>query len=575
MALGITLLALIAIITPQRRSVLCADAPGELSDRGPGGPGRQPVSELADCGDTVYNTSCQLCCDDGSVLPGNPSMLCCGSEAYSPSKESCCLGHLTVGVSEMVADCCGRKAYYPLSQLCCDGEIREQEPHHACCGTEVYNTQTQACCGHQRNLTLSLRHPRDSCCGDVLFNQETETCCADLKVRPVSEGSRCCVSTPYHPNITECVKGTVVRIPYRQNCGNHSSPRTAQNITRSIRCLPCGWDTYYDPQTQRCCVNRTSRQGQVYHSDQTCCNGMITNTTGTGLAGGRCCNSVGYNPSTHICCAGNITEKEQGVPYQCCGGAAYNVLDHVCLNGMLYKDRGQELSGRRPAALRDPFCAGQHCCGHLPFDPAVEICCSGHRHPKVRSGREQSCCGQQLIDEAQQQCCSSLVYSKRLGYSCCGHHYYHPSLYTCCDGAPWRHSHPGPKPAGHRCRLTSLAGLGDSALCSNQTVLFGEVESLSLHGGKRTYLLRIVLELPRGEMRGHMQLLDRCPCPLLAVGRTYVLCFHRTHIEHLLLEKAIVSDLSQVGAVLRPLVTKALRRSHVGPPCGLRDQGEL
>ncbi|MBN3319114.1 GXN protein, partial [Atractosteus spatula] len=233
-------------------------------------------------------------------------MLCCGSEAYSPSKDSCCLGHLTMGVNEMVSDCCGRKAYYPLSQLCCDGEIREQEPHHACCGTEVYNTQTQACCGRQRNLTLSLRHPHDSCCGDILYNQETETCCADLKVRPVSEGSRCCVSTPYHPNITECVKGT-------------------------------------------------------------------------GLAGGRCCNSVGYNPSTHICCAGNITEKEQGVPYQCCGGAAYNVLDHVCLNGTLYKDRGQELSSHRPVVLRDPCYAEQHCCRHLPFDPAVKLCCSGHR----------------------------------------------------------------------------------------------------------------------------------------------------------------------------------------------------
>ncbi|XP_066560193.1 uncharacterized protein LOC136749631 [Amia ocellicauda] len=643
-----SVLVLIASLQTLNSQDTCSNPTDQLTNQG-------------NCQGRTYNKLTEICCSNGKVLSGNVNLLCCGEEAFDPSKssccmrkvfpgaglsccehmaystsnESCCQGTLTSNISEVVSQCCGAKAYYPVNQLCCNGKIYPREINSTCCASGLYNSATELCCGR----IIKKKELSDLCCGNKTFNPKTHTCCVDLTIQSISKVDACCTNfmklIPYNSTYKSCDTGKLISKKQEkppqssQECGNSCfnkseqiccdkriNPCVAGNLTKccgdraynpsqlechgkelflgksKMRVEPCGWDMYYDPNAELCWVNKISHLGLVYRPNQTCCDGNITNTPGTGWNGGKCCKSVGYNPSTHICCSGKLFKRKIETPLQCCDQNVFGATEKsfLCCNGTLHKNikegsicRGSEVyfPGNQSVCgdlkYQQP---GLHCCGHQAFDPTKEICCDGHRHGKVPNrsccgvdtfdlksqhlkccngqlhnldsiSRNHQCCGKNLIQDTNQDvCCSSrqhqLVHKKQSKFSCCGHHYYNTSLYSCCAEKLHKNIRLGDSEdhsSGSQCRLIQLADLKTYHLC-HKTVWVWEVSSMASGNVSFNYLVKNVIMIKADnkaepQLEPHLQQLDHCHCPLLALGRTYALWEDHGNI--------FIVDLSHLG----------------------------
>ncbi|KAI1893239.1 hypothetical protein AGOR_G00121660 [Albula goreensis] len=551
-------------------------------------------SNMGICAGNTYARWREVCCEDGSILtPGDPSMQCCGGRVfvpkhfsccngslfhepglsccngipYNPVNSSCCLGRVT-NISEMVSDCCESVAYNPVTQVCCDGHIHPLLPHSDCCHTELYDTETKLCCGHLSSRVVVDRPSKHHvCCGNISYNKCNQDCTAQLKVVDIDNS---CQEKPLGSEDQVIFQLSTVKRMDRALCS-----RTGDYLKN------CGWDCWFDPGTERCCVNMTSHSGQPYGHGQTCCEGNLTSTPG--LPEGKCCGSVGYDPRTHICCGGQLSGKAPD-KLECCGVEPYSVLDPytLCCNGELYTNdisgyEGWECAEEGPYyPPLDTKCGsilynepGQHCCGHQTYHPEKDLCCEGHRwrgerrpgmeccgalpydsadpHLRCCSGNlhklrglkrdRVGCCGTHLItDGRQQQCCTSpdmqLPYPRQSGFSCCGHFYYNASQHSCCAGL--LRGHPGkasiPLAGNSRsCELLTLDNLKTHDLCNKavgNSVFVGTVESMAVRNGTRHVALSRVLTSRRNNVTllGSLKMLslDHCGCPPLTLGRQYL-----------------------------------------------------
>ncbi|XP_047246533.1 galaxin-like isoform X3 [Girardinichthys multiradiatus] len=201
-------------------------------------------------------------------------------------------------------------------------------------------------------------------------------------------------------------------------------------------------------------------------------------TTG---AGSLCCNETSYDPGRNTCC----TDKKSTKSYvtkglsermsQCCGLQAYNPLNEMCCK-LAVKPKPSLNAGccdKEPYDKNTKLCCGgkklltrlspEHlCCFESQFDPSIEKCCQNtcpriqlKINNSIECEKNLTCPGtsdgngintggtneQEQAPEndtdtvVEEVCCKSEsekeVYSKKDGFSCCGHHYYNCSLWSC------------------------------------------------------------------------------------------------------------------------------------------------
>lgn len=101
-------------------------------------------SKLHCCGNNVYYSTTQLCCENGSTI-----------EKTLPDHTSCCKKNATSFYScknqeKKKSDFCGRQSYDKKSDLCCNNEIHRgaHKMGKRCCnpGTLAYDPRNQICC---------------------------------------------------------------------------------------------------------------------------------------------------------------------------------------------------------------------------------------------------------------------------------------------------------------------------------------------------------------------------------------------------------------------------------------------
>ncbi|XP_071353332.1 uncharacterized protein [Trachinotus anak] len=552
---------------------------------------RKDCSYRKNCEGIQYDIREAVCCKN--KLHQEPGLSCCKEKAFNPATATCCEANITLGLSEKVSACCGKEAYSPHNEICCQSTVvTKPVPKAECCGKEALDVDKQLCCGTSDNTTILIRESaHHQCCGHDQFNTKTE-CCLEINgaLKKQQIHSNCCAENSEAFDVDKHIccgpfdaQTILIRNSSRHECCGHG-----QYDTENECCCLIGGSLKKQPINSSCCTNETGVQLLKPEPPQPKCTEPQTSLCGSScynLSQFRCCErnqtkphwccSPGqcdaaptvYDPHTHICCDGCVSERK---PWknQCCGQAPYGLAQRgvLCCNNTLYKDRedGEECSEisipYNPA--KGTICCsqfhgspGQHCCGTEIYQPHTEMCCNGHRHPKVKNGHccgiraysltdphvkccagrlyelkdlgkhghNAQCCGSSL-QKPQDVCCSSeneeLLYAKRTGFRCCGHLYYNTSLWSCCEG---KLSLPHqPQHQGVESKFLSVNNLNKTGLCGEMKI--GIVESVSLHSIVFSSVLQIhgtnatVKPLPFPYIltrRGH------CNSPKLTPGKTY------------------------------------------------------
>ncbi|XP_047191822.1 uncharacterized protein si:ch211-195m9.3 isoform X2 [Scophthalmus maximus] len=519
------------------------------------------------CMGIVYDIDEAVCCEN-RLHPG-AGLSCCGKEPFNLTLATCCKerhgGTLTatvsVGLSEKVSACCGLQAYNPLNEICCQSTVAAKPvPMAQCCGTRAFDEEEQLCCGkiHDK-MILTRTSKRHKCCGHDQYDTMTHCCCGVTDVLQIQLiQSKCCEE--YSAQILQpkfC--GKVTFDVERQLCCGPIHDKNILNRTSSRhRC--CSGHDQYDTATE-CCfmingvltvqgINSTFCQNDPGGRPKSPAPRPYCTEPDTSLCGSLC-----YNPEERHCC-----ERNQTMSHWCCNSGpcdatptVYNPRTHVCCDGCL--------SEWKPWLDQFHGSPGQHCCGTETYRPHSEICCNGHRHPKVENGHccgihtynikdpqmkccartlynlsslgkhwlEAQCCGSILqTPQNQNVCCSSedeeLLYSKKKGLRCCGHLYYDTSLWSCCAGKLRPAHQPGQDQAkmNIESRFQSVNNLNKTYLCEEMKI--GTVESASLRSIVFTGVLKIhgvnatVKALPSPYI---LNTTDRCNSPLLIPGKAY------------------------------------------------------
>ncbi|XP_029302626.1 uncharacterized protein LOC115017986 isoform X2 [Cottoperca gobio] len=487
----------------------------------------KPAPKAHCCGQEAFDVDKQLCCGpthNKTILTRYSSdHLCCGNNQFDSKAECCCLIQNALKTQPISSSCCvkesarlGTKAHNTFQELSSQSTVVDKPaPHFQCCGGKVFNNHTQLCCGPTHNKTILTRYSSDHlCCGNNQFDSKAECCCLiqnALKTQPIS--SSCCVKksahlgTKAHNTFQELSsQSTVVDkpAPHFQCCGgkvfnNHTQlccgPTHNKTILTRYSCdhLCCG-NNQFDSKTECCCLIQNALKTQPISSS--CCV----------KESGRCDEAPPvYNPHTHICCVGCVSErKSEWKPWidqfyvshgqHYCGTELYWPHTQICCNGHRHHKK-----------------ENTHCCGVKAYnikDPRMK-CCAWALHT-LTIGHEGQCCGS-ILQTSMNVCCSSedeeVLYSAKTGYRCCGHRYYNPSLWSCCAGK----LSPVQQPRQNESERVKVR-IGTLESVSPHSIMFGNV--LKIHGrnGIVTHMASPqILKTP-----------DRCSFPKLIPGNNYL-----------------------------------------------------
>lgn len=146
-----------------------------------------------------------------------------------------------------------------------------------------------------------------------------------------------------------------------------------------------------------------------------CCNG-VPQKRAHGLPG--CCGQVSYNLNTHVCCNGEIQERDDITT--CPPNNCYNTTEYICCDaGAMSPTNGVEMM----------------CCGSLSYIPEYYECCNGQVVEREYEG--DSCCGFLHFKSSTHKCCGGVltpVDKERKDFmNCCGIFAYYPSDGLCCN----------------------------------------------------------------------------------------------------------------------------------------------
>jgi len=129
-------------------------------------------TSAADCDDIVRDTN-------------NSNLACCGNVVYDNVEYICCDGSIHRRLSSSYA-CCGTVAYVPNPNLtCCQGLLQPKPScNWVCCGSSSYNVETSMCCGNSVQSKLAASY---ACCRTLSYDTEIQACCADGSIRWIGE----------------------------------------------------------------------------------------------------------------------------------------------------------------------------------------------------------------------------------------------------------------------------------------------------------------------------------------------------------------------------------------------------
>ncbi|XP_034556280.1 uncharacterized protein si:ch211-195m9.3 isoform X2 [Notolabrus celidotus] len=505
------------------------------------------------CMGIEYDTREAVCCEN-CFHPGR-GLSCCGKLSFDPEVATCCPGKpgvtakVTQGLSQSVSSCCELQAYNSLNEICCQSTVRTKPSANAqCCGRDAIDGDTHLCCGppdaKKGQLKLSDHH---QCCGQDQYDTLKNCCCAinaTLQIHP--NKASCCVedSETFDAGTELC-------------CGPPENKTCSRRISDHHLC--CGRDQYNT--TTHCCCG-LDHPLKIHPIGSECCNesdeqpqnpsSQLNSTEPhTGLAGSSCFDLIKClcgetyrtdSPEPPLCCTPGRHDTPICTPHagvscksgwrpstdQCCGGTRPNwarcrvrSCDEILYTGRedgdIYLDSSVAYHPAEGTICCSKFhgSSGQHCCGTDIYQPHSEICCNGHRYPKVenllccgikaynikskqkkccagrlhhlrsnQSAHEAQCCGS-MLQKPSNVCCMSqneeVLYVPQRGFKCCGHLYYNTSLWSCCAGSLC----PVHKPGHHHsqsikvseCSHVSLNNLDEKELCREMHI--GIVDSVS------------------------------------------------------------------------------------------------
>ncbi|XP_022099403.1 usherin-like isoform X2 [Acanthaster planci] len=242
------------------------------------------------CGGQCYSGN-QVCCA-GSLHNQRPAYECCGTN-YLPARAS------------STDVCCGGQFHsYQANSQCCRGQYVSVPAGHICCSDPNENRVVvgagDACC---RGIPYDTSGPQICCAGS--FYDKTQGLCCQMTFVPFTDtfqdgfNSQCC--------------GTSV-IGTDQVCCQENDLTMTYNPEPNKVC--CGVD-YVDPAVTLCCSSETgvvkahsypTPQAKQLANDQCCGAEKISPSQ-------ACCNSMGYNPLTHVC-----ADRGTNVEGNCGGG---------------------------------------------------------------------------------------------------------------------------------------------------------------------------------------------------------------------------------------------------------------
>ncbi|XP_064602306.1 uncharacterized protein LOC135468150 isoform X2 [Liolophura sinensis] len=260
------------------------------------------------CGEQMYNSTQQICCDDHLHNKPSESHKCCGSRLHDENKETCCRDrkHAKTWLTKSGGECCGTFYIDPETQTCCDKKVMTKDRLNGlteCCGQELYNPQTSLCCNGQIHLVRDTS--RYTCCEGKVMEKNTLQC-IDGHIHPLSE----------------------------KKCKHEESDCVCDGLKiNSIQAL--------------CCHAVVVKKDKPYH-DGCCRHGDMVDTyslTGKDFspchtgAPGKLCNDI-YNPKVEICCNGKRLSKKY---FGCCAEKVFvKTSTTMCENGNVVYKRNKE-----------------------------------------------------------------------------------------------------------------------------------------------------------------------------------------------------------------------------------------
>ncbi|XP_029923043.1 galaxin isoform X2 [Myripristis murdjan] len=491
---------------------------------------------------------------------------CCGDVTYNPIKECCCDSLLVE--DRNCSKCCEEDrvrpppnmtepGYNTTSHICCGSTLSlKLGPNTKCCGQEAYDADKKLCCGVKGKDIILPKKTKEKCCGNVTYNPIKECCCFRDSLHVETRNcSKCCEEDPVRPP------------PDMIEPGYNTTSHICCDSTLSLKLWP----------NAKCCGQ------EAYDADMKLCCGLmgkeriLTKKTKED----KCCGNVTYNPSIQCCCFRDSLHVETRGCTKCCEEdpavppdmteTGYNTTSHICCDSTLSlklwpnaKCCGQDKKdGERGSVDGKP---------HHPANPHSEICCSGYSYPRAENtqcygvqaynisnpqmrccagmlynlstvgstGGELQCCGSILMSKTSgnaqglpKVCCMSqdleLLYTEQPGFSCCGHHYYNTSLWSCCAGrlSPTNKSRGRASGASKVPRLISVDNLNKTTLCTK--LRLGTVESVSIENNMATVVFSSVFEIyvTNGTMTvlpSHhvLNVTDHCGALPLICGNTYL-----------------------------------------------------
>ncbi|KAJ8044364.1 Galaxin [Holothuria leucospilota] len=409
----------------------------------------------------VYDSSQHLCCstytDSFLVEKTSPNAMCCGEGSFIPDTEGCCNGNETFvtathqccpdgvvrGVDENcddLPDCSVQRGndktcvvynddfpeerfiyYNSETSVCTPSGVRALPPGLASCGDDVYRTSEEICCQDEIVQRFQNNMERE-CCYTYGFRKyytpKTETC-YNWEIHPIPK------------NVSEICSGHLYDSRY-YGCDVAGRIRRKEDILENP-------DACYNEQIGLFYFNK------LHHS---CCAGHLI------AAGHSCCDvsseccqpneRQGYNTETHMCCDGNLVEKQEG--HVCCGTQTYDSREssklccmdklHDSHNGNVWCE-GETITGRlaeNQIICRDNVYTGDNigCCGAEQYDLEGEICCRDFKYSKTSDTSD--CCGAIPYDTSGDALCcgGSLYLDAEENDECCGNVTYDTTSSTCC-----------------------------------------------------------------------------------------------------------------------------------------------
>ncbi|XP_071962147.1 uncharacterized protein [Antedon mediterranea] len=409
------------------------------------------------CGENTYNSSTHICCDNNMVISRVNGDQCCGDSLYWLATDTCCMGYgygnqgifQTNIYPNQIGKCCGYQIYNDSLSICDNDNIYKKNHSNDDSVCHQYNVERTVMTydSNEKKCTdgavTLIRHDNNRlvCAGEIYdhfneYNQERHCC----------EGGS---TQAYFPDIQSCCGGSVFPIPlvYSKCCGTTAYDNRTQICAGSQVCdkidnqtIPksCGGHCY-NPNHQSCCF------GELIGPGQTCCKNGVYQTPGTPLGSKDCCNSVGYNAETEICCGGSKLYAKNSTDLICCGEHLKNMNDDmtVCCDGkLLSTEHNRTLcTGQVSHNSTETVCEGIRypvhdgvCCGEYILNTEQEVCCENNRYPKEK---DMECCGTILFNSTEDSCCktsSEFIYKKSQPSMCCDVENYDNTKGTCCGG---------------------------------------------------------------------------------------------------------------------------------------------